>query len=98
METESLPCRVCSQLLDQESASQKYGWSADDTSLPHVILDLKLVRDMRLGSERALQLWHCPLCGNYYLYETDYEYLVNGSEDEQSLTRLSAEEARQYLT
>ena len=37
-------------------------------------------------------------CGTYYLYRTDYEYLVNGSEDEEYLTRLTEEQAAGYLT
>jgi len=42
-------------------------------------------------------LKQCAACGTYYLYETDYEYLVNGSEDEEVLTRLKEEEARELL-
>jgi hypothetical protein len=37
------------------------------------------------------------LCGTYYLYRSDYEYLVNGSEDEEILTRLSPDQAAPYL-
>jgi len=46
---------------------------------------------------RLRQLRQCPLCKTIYLYTTDYEYLVNGSEDEQTLTRLAPAEAEKYL-
>jgi len=42
----------------------------------------------QLGSSydsRKLQLRRCPHCDTYYLYQTDYEFLVNGGEDEEHL-------------
>jgi len=91
-------CGTCAAMLDQEYAMQKYGWPADDTHLPPAASRLKIVRDFRPHDSRALQLRQCPECATYYLYRTDYEYLVNGSEDEEFLTRLSADEAKPYLT
>jgi hypothetical protein len=90
-------CSICSRLADQEWASQKYDWEENDTRLPAAAGELKMVRDLKPDSERSLQLWQCLLCNTYYRYESDYEYLANGSEDRQSLTRLKAEEAKQYL-
>ena len=90
-------CEICAQLADREFACQKFGWEEHDTRLPEVAGRLVMVKDFKPGSERMKQVWQCPLCGGYYLYETDYEYLVNGTEDEQTLTRLSAEEAVQVL-
>lgn len=90
-------CEICSQLADRESARQKFGWEEHDTRLPEAAGRLVMVKDFKPGSERLKQVWQCPLCGGYYLYETDYEYLVNGTEDEQTLTRLSAEQAAQVL-
>lgn len=90
-------CTTCGGLRASESAAQKYGWAADDTHLPAAAGQLALVRDLRPGSARQKLLQRCPACGTYYLYETDYEYLVNGSEDEQTLTRLTDETAARYL-
>ena len=90
-------CTLCGGLLNEEYGFQKYGWPEDDTYLPGAAGKLELVRDLRPGSSRALQLRRCPQCGTYYLYRTDYEYLVNGSEDEEFLTRLSEAEAHRYL-
>jgi hypothetical protein len=83
--------------LGEEYASQKYGWEENDTHLPAVAGRLTVVRDFRPYDSRALQLRQCPECGTYYLYRTDYEYLVNGSEDEEFLTRLTQEQAAEYL-
>ncbi len=92
------PCPVCSQLADQQSAHQKYGRDEDNTHLPPAADALVVVHDFRPYGSRALQLRQCPACGTYYLYRTDYEYLANGSEDEQHLTRLTAAQAAAYLT
>ncbi len=91
------PCRLCSGLSDQEYAFQKYGWEKGSTYLPVAAEQLTLVRDLKPHSSRKLQIKQCPECGTFYLYKTDYEYFVNGSEDEEFLTRLSEKEASEYL-
>ncbi len=93
----SKQCRVCGQLKDRESATQKFGWSENDTHLPAAAAQLEIVRDLQPPSSRKLQIQRCPECQAYFLYQSDYEYLVNGSEDEEILTRLSAVEAQEYL-
>ncbi len=44
-----------------------------------------------------VQPWLCPFCGTLYSYESRYEYLANGSEDEEELRRLTESEARAWL-
>ena len=75
---------------------QKYG-SEDNTYLPEAASDLIEIHDYKPYSSRKRILKQCGACGTYYLYETDYEYLVNGSEDEEVLTRLKEEEAEELL-
>jgi hypothetical protein len=91
------PCGICSGLRDEEYAFQKFGASESDTHLPAAAGSLILVQDVGSRGSRELQLWQCPACSTYYLYRTDYEYLVNGTEDEQFLTRLAPDQAREYL-
>jgi len=91
-------CPICSALPDEACASQKYGWEQNDTYLPAAAGQLRLVRDYRPNGSRKLQLQQCPECGAYYLYKTDYEYLVDGSEDEECLTRLTDDQAAEYLS
>lgn len=92
------PCSICSTLADEEAAYQKYGWEEQNTQLPAAAGKLNVVKDFRPYDSRALQLKQCPECDTYYLYRTDYEYLVNGSEDEKYLTRLTTQQAAEYLT
>lgn len=93
-----LACSLCRSLKDHESAYQKYGWEDDNTYLPAAAGQLKTVIDLKPGNtSRQLILRQCPECRTYYLYRTDYEFLVGGSEDEEHLTRLTDEEAAKYL-
>jgi len=91
------PCPICSTLVDEEYAYQKYGADDGNTCLPAAADQLTILRDFAPYSSRKLQLRQCPECAQYYLYRSDYEYLVNGSEDEEFLTRLSADQAAEYL-
>lgn len=93
----SSACAICSSLQDEEYAFQKYGWPDDDTFLPAAAAKLVVVRNLRPHGSRDLLLKQCPQCGTFYLYRTDYEYLVNGSEDEEFLTRLTPDQAAEYL-
>ena len=90
-------CPLCSALADEEHAFQKFGRDTDNTYLPAAAGALTLVRDFRPYSSRKQQLWRCPQCGRHYLYTSDYEYLVNGSEDEEHLTRLTDDQAAETL-
>ncbi len=42
-------------------------------------------------------LKRCPECGTYYLWDFEYEYLVNGSEDDLNLTRLNKAEEKEWI-
>ena len=92
-----LDCSICSRLAAYESAYQKYGHAEDNTYLPAAAGSLQIVKDFKPYGSRKLQLQQCPQCATYYLYRTDYEFLVNGSEDEEELTRLTDETAAMYL-
>ena len=89
-------CSICSNLSDKEYAMQKYG-SEDNTYLPEAATLLLVIHDYRPYGSRKKELKRCKECGTYYLYETDYEYLVNGTEDEEFLTRLTEKEVEELL-
>ena len=95
-ENSSRACEVCSGLSDSEYAYSKFGWPEHDTFLPDAAQNLVKVKDLRPLGSRKLQLRQCPSCGAWFLYRTDYEYLTNGTEDEEFLTRLTEEEAAEY--
>ena len=90
-------CGICSQLKGRELGRQTHGRPEEDTSLPEAARRLKNVRELDPGSVRYTWLRQCPECATYYLHRNDYEYLATGSEDEQTLTRLTDEEAAGYL-
>jgi len=94
MTIDQAPCPVCGGLKDKEYGYSKFGHEEDDRPLPPAAARLVLVRDLRPGAVRLSQILACPLCGTRYHYETDYEYLVNGSEDSETLTRLDPEAAQ----
>ena len=89
-------CGVCSQLKDREDAFQKGGREEEATYLPAASQNLELVRDVGDSYSRQLQLKRCPQCQTYYLYQTDYEFIVPGTEDWQWLRRLTDAEADEY--
>ncbi|MDD3515775.1 hypothetical protein SDC9_44174 [bioreactor metagenome] len=95
-ENSSRACEVCSGLSDSEYAYSKFGWPEHDTFLPEAAEKLVIVKDFQPLGSRKLQLRQCPSCGAWFLYRTDYEYLTNGTEDEEFLTRLTEEEAAEY--
>lgn len=90
-------CGICSQLADHERAFQKGGREEEATYLPAAWRQLELLRDFKPGSSRARQLLRCRECGTCYLYTSDYEFLVNGTEDEEFLDRLTGDEAAKEM-
>jgi hypothetical protein len=86
-------CTICSQLSDHEHAFRKGGHEDKDTYLPAATNALELVKEV----DRSQRLMRCPQCETYYLYESIYEYLVYGSEDEEWLRRLTDAQAAEYL-
>ena len=87
-------CEICAALGEYKYASQKGG---EGDSLPGAAASLRDVCEIIPGKNRTPVLQQCPSCQRYYLYETEYEYLVYGSEESQSLSRLTDEDAEKYL-
>jgi hypothetical protein len=90
-------CSICSQIKDYEYGLQTHGREEEDTFLPKAGSQLKIVKDLKSQGERQTYVGKCPECGTHYLFKSDYEYLATGSEEEQTLKRLTAEEAATYL-
>ncbi len=88
-------CSICSQIHDEERATEYVNQPEANTKFPQAVNDLKTVRDIRV----TLQLMQCPECGTFYLLRTKYEYVVgfSGSYDEHILWRLSDETGLDYL-
>jgi len=91
------PCPLCSVLADREEGRQKFGWPEHDVDLPPAVRQLVVAKDFHPGAERQRQLLRCPHCGAGYLFETEYEYQTNGTENEQHLTRLTPAQIAELL-
>ena len=85
-------CEDCGALGPYESGYTKYGRPADDRPLPPAAARLVTVCGWQAGG-RGEELRRCPSCGAWFRWHLTYEFYVNGSEDEETLTRLSDEEA-----
>ena len=90
------PCPICSQLKDVETSFYKYGWPEHDSPLPTAANSLVVVDVIGEDRER-FHLRRCPICATLYTYQFSYDYYVNGSEDEEVLTRLAPAEAQTYF-
>lgn len=90
-------CPICSQLKDVETSFYKYAAPQYDQPLPAAAAQLVMVKDLGLPDAENHHLRRCPHCGALYRYDASYEYHVNGSEDEEVLTRLAEPEAAAYF-
>jgi hypothetical protein len=62
-----------------------------DTFLPAAAGELEVIARLRGKGDR--QLRRCPACDAYFRWVEEYEFLMTGSEDEQTIERISDEEA-----
>lgn len=90
-------CEICRSLCDVETSFSKWGWDEFTRSLPVAASRLVPVENASSSDVERHQVRRCPICGTFYQYDQSYEYLVNGSEDEEVLTRLTPAQARRYL-
>jgi len=90
-------CSICSELGEYHRGFQKGGRPEEDTFLPDAAYQLKVVAETRPGFNRSPVVKRCPECGAWFLYEVEYDFLVGGSEDTQTLSRLTAEQAEKLL-
>jgi hypothetical protein len=92
-------CTICRNIPQFSSEFWK-GGELDGKGLPRESLKLEIVGapyfDDSTSSSNAC-IKRCPKCGSCYRWHTQYEYLVNGSEDDMSLTRLSDAEGKQAV-
>lgn len=86
-------CPICSHLRDRESGCQTHGRPEEDTFLPKIAGGLLHVRTLHPKRTSSPELKRCPHCGTHYLFSDVYEYYATGSEETQTLQRLSDEEA-----
>ena len=74
-------CRICRALANGESADLARG-----EALPSAAASLRTVTPVTPFQHDCIR--RCTGCGTYYAYDYRYEYFVNGSDEDESLTRL----------
>ena len=89
-------CSICSQLRDIETSFYKYLAPDYDRPLPAATDRLQRVLFLDEEDAERRHVRRCPSCASLYTYQLTYEYLVNGSEDEETLTRLTPDETAAY--
>jgi len=92
-------CSICKTIPDSCYAYWK-GGVLETQPLPNSESKLKVVgapiyNDSTSHSHSVIK--RCPECGTCYRWDYEYEYLVNGSEDEITLTRLTEKEAKREV-
>jgi hypothetical protein len=87
-QTEAAPasatCAVCREVDD---SSYALSTAANPDSLPPACA--RLIPPELCHENRCYEEFRCPGCGTGYVYERGYEFLVGGTEDEETLTRLN---------
>jgi len=90
-------CPLCSQIQDTELALAKVGSDSENTYLPLEIKKLQRFKRNEQDVADSPKVLQCPHCYTFYLYQSSYEYLINGSEVEESLKRLTPTESVEYI-
>ncbi len=93
-----LKCRICKNLKDIETSFVKFGWDEGNIYLPDAAKELVPAKDIGTPGSENHHVKQCPLCGRLYRYDMTHDYYINGSEDEETLRRLTPEEARLFLS
>jgi hypothetical protein len=91
-------CPICRNLSDSETSFSKYGWPESDISMHGESAHLVNIDKDRPDYNDRHHLLQCPVCGTFYFYDYTYEYLVNGSEDEETINRLTPTQVQHRLT
>jgi hypothetical protein len=92
-------CSICRDIPPSSSEFWK-GGELQSGGLPGVELKLEIVGSPYYDDSTSYThscIKRCPECGTIYLWEMEYEYLVNGSEDDITLTRLSEAEGEKAV-
>ena len=90
-------CPACGTLQDVETSFSKHLAPELDRPLPAAVRGLVVLsRADRPGAD-AREVWRCPRCGALYDYVQTHEYLINGTEEEETLARMDPLRRATYL-
>lgn len=90
-------CPICGELKEIETSFSKYLAPEQDRPLPPAASQLVAVATPRPEAANARQIRRCPSCGALFEYTQSHEYMINGTEDEEELRRMPADEAAAFI-
>ncbi len=90
-------CEICSALDEVETSFTKYDWDDLDRPLPPAAARLKFFAAFDAYDAERRHIKRCPVCGIFYEYWLTYDYYINGSEEEEELTRLTPAQAKRFM-
>lgn len=90
-------CSICGKLKNHEYTYNKEGQD-ECQRFPDAFYKLINVKELTKGyTSRPHTILKCPKCETYYYHKVGYEYLVEGTENEEWLDRLNDKDAKKYL-
>jgi len=85
-------CKTCGSLGEVETSFYKGRFEDEAVQLLPAFSSLQEVAANVWGG-RGDALYRCPRCRTFFSYRLDYEFIIPGTEDEETLTRISDEKA-----
>ncbi len=89
-------CSLCGQLKERETSFCKYGAPEQDAPLPLAAGSLVVLPVLGGETGERRHVRRCPECACLYRYALSHEYLMNGTEDEEELVRMTPAEAAAF--
>ncbi len=90
-------CPICSKIGESEHGFSKYGHDYEGPPWPAEAEKLVHAKGKNELQEFRGDLKVCPVCGTFYSYRQEYEFLANGSEDSVDLARLPLAEVEPII-
>ncbi len=90
-------CSICSRLGEREQSFIKYGWDEGSFTLPEAAGKLIAAEPVITSERENHHIKRCPECGCFYRYDSCHEYFINGTEDEETLERLTDDQALEII-
>ncbi|MDD4735550.1 MAG: hypothetical protein PHP44_05535 [Kiritimatiellae bacterium] len=96
-DNETTDCPLCGKLRKTETSFSKYESGYPDTPLPPEAGQLNILHTPTTTDINKHHVRRCPQCGAFFDYLASHEYFINGTEEEEELTRMNPEQITRWL-
>jgi len=90
-------CTICCRLRDRETSFSKYLDPDLDRPFPEAADRLVIVAALGMKDAGKRHVRRCPECGTLYDYLSWHEYFINGSEENEELSRMNTAQAAVFI-